>query len=88
MEALSNLVESWLMVLIPVTTGLVEIVKRLLPASIALKWTPVLSIVIATAMSLLFIGVTREAAITGILVGLGASGLYSAVTNPTKKLGG
>jgi hypothetical protein len=83
-DVLNNLIGTWTIVLIPVVAGLTELIKRLLPDAIALKWTPVLSLIIAIALSMAAIGLAFPAIFTGIVIGLSASGLYSTVTNPFK----
>lgn len=60
--------------LIPVTTGLIEVVKRLGMDS---KYAPVLSIVAAILLMLLTTVAWQAAIAQGIIVGLAASGLYS-----------
>ena len=69
-------------VLIAFTTGITEVVKRLgLPS----KYSPLVSLFVAIGLSFLAITDTMNNKIlTGLLVGLSASGLYSW-TNSTYK---
>jgi len=85
-DSILKLVESYIVILIPITLGITEIVKRVLPESILLKWTPLISMAIGVLSSMLVVGVTKNGILVGIIVGLSASGLWSTVTNPFKKV--
>lgn len=85
---LNDLAASWSLVLIPIVAGVVEVLKRFIPDALTTRWTPVLSLVVSIGLSMLVIGTTRQAAVTGVVIGLSSSGLYSTVTNPFKKPGG
>lgn len=71
------------LVLIPLVTGLVQGIKMLMPER-AFKWCPFISIAVSILLSLLFTnsdnGYNMQQAISqGLIVGLGASGLYSGL---------
>lgn len=62
------------LVLVPLVLGVVEIIKRL---GMKAKWAPVASIVLSVG-GLLLVGIGWQGAIlSGIFVGLSASGLWS-----------
>lgn len=60
--------------LIPVTTGLIEVIKRL---GVDSKFAPVLSILSGVLLMFLTTVAWQAAIAQGIIVGLAASGLYS-----------
>lgn len=72
--------------LLPIIIGLVEIVKQF---NIPKKYMPIISIVIAEAISLLFLmnGDTdyQKAILIGLQMGLAAVGLHSGVKNLTQR---
>lgn len=63
----------------PITIGLVQVVKQFEPNK---KWLPLFSIAFSTILAFLFISNVMPITaviICGILAGLSASGLYTAV---------
>lgn len=85
MLELMKVFNSYIVILIPITLGVTAIAKKLLPFKEVNKVSPLISLVVGVAASLLVIGLTRQAAIVGIIVGLSASGLWSVAINPFKK---
>lgn len=63
--------------LIPVTTGIIEVIKRL---GLDSKFAPLLSILVGIALMFLTIVAWQVAVAQGIIIGLAASGLYSGTT--------
>ena len=84
-KTLMDLGNSYAVILIPIITGLMIALKNIIPESRRKQFTPLLSVVTGIAASLLVIGFTREAGITGAIMGLSASGLWSTATSPFKK---
>lgn len=82
-QGLTKIIESWGVLLIPLTTGIVEVIKRAIPEKYR-QYTPFVSIVVGIILGILTIGISQAGIIAGIVVGLGASGLWSAVKAPTK----
>lgn len=72
--------------LIPVISGVIEVVKRVLPD----RFVPLASVVLGGVAGYFFLeGELAEQILTGIVLGLSASGLYDVVKNPiTRVLGG
>ena len=69
-------------IITPVTTGLIEMVKRV---NIPTRIVPIMPLVLGIAAAFLFppsMGATNEIA-AGVLSGLAASGLYSGVVKTT-----
>lgn len=62
--------------MIPVVLGLVEVMKRL---GLPTKWAPLASLALGLVFSFFYLapGEPGKAILTGIVVGLGASGLWS-----------
>jgi hypothetical protein len=87
MNAVQELVGKSFFILVPIITGLIMIVKRLIPERHRKAWTPALSLMIGVGVALLVNGLTRQAAIIGVILGLSASGLWSAAKNPLKAVG-
>lgn len=85
LTSIQSLLETWFIIMIPIISGITEVIKRFIPENLALKYTPVLSVVVAEGLSLLILGANRQGIVTGLIMGLSASGLYSTVTNPFKK---
>jgi len=87
LEVLTKMVESYALLLIPLVTGIVQVVKRFLPEGAIHKWTPVVSITVAIGISFLVIpGTAKQIILIGLIVGLSASGFYSAIKGPFKKI--
>ena len=73
-------------VLTPLTLAFVEIVKEL---GLPKKWSPVLAIIVGVGFSFMVgTGSWQETAITGIIIGLSACGIYSGVKNTKEALVG
>jgi hypothetical protein len=49
------------------------------------KYKPVIALLIAIGVAVLYVGLTKQALVVGLLGGLGASGLYSGVSATFKK---
>ncbi len=73
-------------VLVALTSGIVEVFKRAL--KLPKKFCPLLALVVGFLLTLVgsITDITSLAILTGIAVGLGASGLYSNVKYPIKFL--
>ena len=70
--------------LIPATMGLVDVAKR---AGLPSKYAPVVSIAIGIILGIATnIGNAQKGIITGIAIGLSASGLYSGTKALTKDI--
>lgn len=72
-----------------VSVGLSTVVSKAF--NVADRYTPIMDLVEAVILSLLFVGLTRDAAILGIIAGLTASGAVSGATtfgskNPSNTL--
>jgi hypothetical protein len=78
-DALMQIVNANAILLIPIILGITEIVKRLLSESVATKWAPIISLIIAIVSAVMVIGVTRQALVAGVVMGLSASGLWSSL---------
>ncbi len=63
---------SWL---IPLTTALVEVVKRTIQRDIT-RWVPIISILFGIASSLVVVSNSPIGVVIGLMVGLSACGLY------------
>jgi hypothetical protein len=61
--------------LVPIIVGLVEVIKR---AGMNVKYAPIVAILIGVAGVLGLTGVSIEAVIGGVVVGLSAVGLFSS----------
>lgn len=66
--------------LIPIITGLVQIIKQF---NIPNKYMPIVSIIIAEIISITFLsnGDYKKAALIGLQMGLASTGLYSGTKN-------
>ena len=84
-NALVELVGQYSLILIPITLGVTEIAKRFLPDAFITKGTPLISLVIGIISSVLIAGMNRQSILVGIIIGLSASGLWSAAVSPFKK---
>jgi hypothetical protein len=78
-NTLMELVNSYAVLLIPLTLGITQIVKQFLPESLLTKWTPVVSLIIAICSAMLVVGVSKNGILVGIIIGLSASGLWSTI---------
>ena len=67
---------------IPAIVAIVELVKG---AGMPTKLAPVVSVVLGVCFSLVFCGMTIDCVGTGLVLGLGASGLYSGGKTVLKK---
>lgn len=77
--------ESYGIAMIPVVLGLVELMKRLgLPS----KWAPLTSMALGLVSGFFYMapGEPAKAILTGIVVGLGASGLWSGSKTTARAL--
>lgn len=87
-KVITDLVESWGLLLIPLVLAVTSLAKGFLPENQSGKWSPAISALAGIAGGLLTIGVTRQGILTGLIIGLTASGLYSGsksvVNTPTK----
>lgn len=72
-------------ILIPITIGLVEVIKREFKPN--KKLVPLISLVVAVCLSLFFNGLSKQAFAYGVFIGLSASGLYSGVKTQIKNGG-
>jgi hypothetical protein len=77
LKTITDLTESWGILLIPLVLAITSMVKGFLPDNISGKWSPVVSVLAGIAGGLLVIGVSRQGVLTGLIIGLSASGLYS-----------
>lgn len=84
-QELMKLVNSYVVILIPMTLGITQMVKRALPSAILSKISPIISLLVGVLSSLLVVGLTKQAAIIGIIIGLSASGLWSTAVSPFRK---
>lgn len=83
-----NIVENWyenpvVLLLAAITVGLVQIVKQF---NINKKWYPIIAIFIGIALSFAVLFVIfkysiSETVISGVIIGLSASGLFSGIKN-------
>jgi len=72
--------------LIPVTIGLVEVVRRLLPKEKHDRLLPLFALLFGIIGGVFFTNLdTTQAVLSGIIVGLSASGLYSQGRSLSKK---
>lgn len=76
-SVITNLVESWGVLLIPLIIAITSIAKGFLPENQIAKWSPVISAISGIVGGILTIGITRQGILTGLIIGLAASGLYS-----------
>lgn len=60
---------------IPVLVAIIEMIKM---AGLPSKYAPIVSVTIGILLGLLFSGVTTQGFGDGLIIGLSASGLYSA----------
>ena len=81
---LMKLVQDYFIFLIPIITALTGIVKNVIPDKYRKAWTPVMSLIIGVGSSLLVIGITKIAAVIGVILGLSACGLWSTAKSPLK----
>lgn len=86
-NTIMDLVSSYAVIVIPIITGLIAVVKKALPETIQQKFLPLISIILGIAASFLVAGVSRDSSVMGIIMGLSASGLWSTATSPFKKKG-
>lgn len=88
-KIITDLITSWSLLLIPLTLGITEIVKKFLPNEVVGKYAPLISLAAGLGSGLLTIGLTKEGALTGIVIGLTASGLFSGaksfINTPSKE---
>ena len=63
-------------ILIPVTTGIVTVIRMALALEDKPRFVPLISLVIGTGLGLLFIQQTALGALVGVIVGLSSSGLW------------
>lgn len=84
-QVIQDLVTSWSILLIPIVLGLTQAIKSILGESLSGKWAPVISLGSGVVLGLLVVGLDRTGAIVGIVIGLSASGLWSAAKSPFKK---
>jgi len=59
---------------LPLVTGLVEVIKK--ATNIGQRWIPILSVAIGAGVGLLIVQVSVIGAVVGIVLGLGATGLW------------
>lgn len=76
-STISSQVELYALILLPIIIGLTQLAKTFLGEQLSGKWAPVISLTLGVGGSLLFVGVTRQAAVIGVILGLMAAGLYS-----------
>lgn len=62
------------MMIIPVLVGVVEVVKK---AGLSTRYVPAVALLLGLIVGIAIDGVTVSAAITGLMYGLSACGLYS-----------
>ena len=63
--------------LVPIVTALVQIAKLFIEDT---KYLPIISLLLGVGITLLYKGVSGEAGICGVIVGLAASGFYDNLT--------
>ena len=68
------------LILVPITIGLVEVVKR---AGLSTRYAPMFAIIAASTLAF-FLGGTYDAIAQGIIAGLTASGLFAGVKTTMK----
>lgn len=71
-----SVIPSELLILIPVTIGVVQVIKEL---GVQNRYAPLVSLVIGVAGVFLLGDISKAAIIQGLIVGLVASGLWSGV---------
>jgi hypothetical protein len=76
-NVITQLATDWGILLIPLVLAITSMAKGFLPDNISGKWSPVISVLAGIAGGLLTIGVSRQGVLTGLIIGLSASGLYS-----------
>jgi len=69
------------LVLVPVVIGLIEVFKK---AGLDIRYAPALSILIGVSGAYFLIGNDAVSLLNGVVVGLSASGLFSAYKTTTK----
>lgn len=84
-NALIETVGQYSLILIPIVLGVTEIAKRFLPDALTTKGTPLISLITGVVSSVLISGLNRQSILVGIIIGLSASGLWSAAVSPFKK---
>jgi hypothetical protein len=78
-------VSDYSLLLIPLTLGITQILKKFLPDAFLEKGTPLISLIVGIVSAAIMIGLNGQAFITGAVIGLSASGLWSATVTPFKK---
>jgi hypothetical protein len=63
--------------IIPIVTGIVAAIKAMVPESAA-RFMPAVSILVGVTISLLIFGFTVPGGVVGLIIGLGATGLWEA----------
>lgn len=82
--------EITLLMLPPIITALVEVVKRTfsVTGSVRDNYIPVLNVVIGVLLGVIYLeGEPKYTVLMGALAGLSAGGLYDLVKNPIKAIG-
>jgi hypothetical protein len=59
---------------VPVIVGVVEVIKRV---GLSSKYAPIVSLILGVGSAMYFVGITQDATLYGLVIGLTASGLYS-----------
>ena len=59
----------------PVVTGLVQVIKTAVASDIT-RWVPLISVVLGAGLGALIIGTSVAGVLAGVIVGLGAVGLF------------
>lgn len=73
-ELLSQLISTASILAIPLTTGLVEAIKRAF--DIPPRFIPLAALALAEAIAITMAGITPTAALAGLVFGLGSVGLW------------
>ena len=76
------------LLLIPLVLAITSMIKGFIPENQIARWSPVISVLAGIGGGLLTIGISKQGVLTGLIIGLSASGLYSgskSVVNAPKK---
>ncbi len=78
-KVLISLVESYAVLLVPLIIGVTEIIKR--SVGIEGRWLSGIPLIIGILFALMIIGISGQSVVVGVILGLSASGLWSASKN-------
>lgn len=77
LKVIMELVEGWGILLIPLVIAITSLIKGFLPENQISRFSPVISALAGIGGGMLTIGITRQGILTGLIIGLTASGLFS-----------